>query len=266
MERNRTSQYVSASMRICCVHVSWLHYDKTAQGFSSILALAKNISSTGHISLMWNSMIQHYLTKPPKKNYGNCGLSHMLLSYFMWAFGFFSSFLHLSCIFIVNLINRKMFWSCKCILGWLSRQQCGRVCLHLAVPLQSLHTKTVYNISPFCFTKPCVRYFQVRMCWKPMVWKITCSGASQVLMQPDQGGATYIDLMCLLFLFGQHPKYCLVWAGIMNRMNPQLNLYQWVKEKKQASNFNVWLVTSDTWHSLCTLLYVCFSVPLCMQT
>jgi len=50
-----------------------VHYDKTAQAFSSILALAKNISSTGHISLMWNSMIQHYLTKTTKKNYGNCG-------------------------------------------------------------------------------------------------------------------------------------------------------------------------------------------------
>jgi len=63
-----------------------VHYDKIAQGFSSILALAKNISSTGHISLMWNSMIQHYLTKTTtqkKKNYGHCGSSHMLLSYFM---------------------------------------------------------------------------------------------------------------------------------------------------------------------------------------
>lgn len=103
-----------------CPCFTTVHYDKTAQGLSRILALAKNIGSTGHISLMWNSMIQHYLTKTTtKKNYGNSGSSHMLLSYFMWQFCllFFFLFFHLSCIFIVNLMNQKMFWSCTMYCG-----------------------------------------------------------------------------------------------------------------------------------------------------
>jgi len=84
--------------------------------------------------------------------------SHASVLLYVRILFFFFIFFYLSCIFIVNLINKKHFVQAQCILGWLSQQHCGRVCWHLAVLLQSLHTKTTYNTN-FFFTKPCVSFF-----------------------------------------------------------------------------------------------------------